>query len=220
MRHRGGFAAAPGVHRGGRVERPANRGSTGGASAVGHSADLGHPLDTGFGHRTHHGRAHSRTAGHRGRVGTGSCHSGAQDPVGARSVPDPTNSVALDRLTQLAGRVLHVPVLCVSLVDADRRLVMSSCNLSAPTSLVGNAGRRRRRPRCAPCPSWTTSLAGGAFRSSISCGRFPPGSWARWGLGLPRGVHLGGHDGRGDCTSRVVRLVSPLRPIPTARGRA
>lgn len=50
-------------------------------------------------------------------------------PVGARSA-------ALDRLTQLAGQVLDVPVVCVSLVDADRRLLTSSYGLSAPTALL------------------------------------------------------------------------------------
>lgn len=49
-------------------------------------------------------------------------------------MPDPTRSVALDRLTRLAGRVLDVPVVCVSLVDADSRLLMSSSGLPAPTA--------------------------------------------------------------------------------------
>ena len=47
-----------------------------------------------------------------------------------------TNSVALDRLTRLAGRVLDVPVVSVSLVDADRRLSTSSYGLSAPIALL------------------------------------------------------------------------------------
>jgi len=42
----------------------------------------------------------------------------------------------LDRFTQLAGRLLDVPVVCVSLVDADRRLLMSSYGLPAPTALL------------------------------------------------------------------------------------
>ncbi len=54
----------------------------------------------------------------------------------ARSVADPAHSVALDRLTQLAGRVLDVPVVCASLVGADHRLVTSSCGLSAPAALL------------------------------------------------------------------------------------
>lgn len=54
----------------------------------------------------------------------------------ARSVADPGHSVALDRLTQLAGRVLDVPVVCASLVGADRRLVTSSRGLSAPAALL------------------------------------------------------------------------------------
>lgn len=44
--------------------------------------------------------------------------------------------VVLDRFTQLAGRALNVPVACVSLVDADRRLRMSSYGLPAPTALL------------------------------------------------------------------------------------
>ena len=44
--------------------------------------------------------------------------------------------VVLDRVTQLAGRALNVPVACVSLVDADRRLLTSSYGLSAPTALL------------------------------------------------------------------------------------
>jgi len=44
--------------------------------------------------------------------------------------------VALDGFTQLAGRLLDVPVVCVSLVDADRRLVTSSYGLPAPTALL------------------------------------------------------------------------------------
>lgn len=47
-----------------------------------------------------------------------------------------THSTALDRLTQLAGRALDVPVVCASLVGADRRLVTSSCGLSAPAALL------------------------------------------------------------------------------------
>ena len=46
------------------------------------------------------------------------------------------HSVALDRVTQLASRVLDVPVVCASLVGADRRLVTSSCGLSAPAALL------------------------------------------------------------------------------------
>jgi GAF domain-containing protein len=47
-----------------------------------------------------------------------------------------TNSVALDRLTRLAGRVLDVPVVSISLVDADRRLATTSYGLSAPIALL------------------------------------------------------------------------------------
>ncbi len=44
--------------------------------------------------------------------------------------------MALDRFTQLAGQVLDVPVVCVSLVDADRRLLTSSYGLPAPAALL------------------------------------------------------------------------------------
>jgi GAF domain-containing protein len=53
-----------------------------------------------------------------------------------RSVRDPTCSLALDRLTRLAGRILDVPVACASLVGVDRRLLMSSYGLSAPAALL------------------------------------------------------------------------------------
>jgi GAF domain len=53
-----------------------------------------------------------------------------------RSVRDPTCARAVDRLTRLAGRVLHVPVACASLVGPDRRLVMSSYGLPAPAALL------------------------------------------------------------------------------------
>ena len=52
------------------------------------------------------------------------------------SVPDPAGAEALDRLTQLAGRVLDAPVVCASLVGANRRLLTSSCGLSAPAALL------------------------------------------------------------------------------------
>jgi GAF domain-containing protein len=45
-------------------------------------------------------------------------------------------SVVLDRLTQQASRVLDAPVVCASLVGADRRLVTSSRGLSAPAALL------------------------------------------------------------------------------------
>jgi GAF domain-containing protein len=44
--------------------------------------------------------------------------------------------LSLDRLTQLAGRWLDVPVACVALVDRDRRLWTSSYGLPAPTALL------------------------------------------------------------------------------------
>lgn len=50
--------------------------------------------------------------------------------------PERASAVALDRLTQLAGRVLDVPIVCASLVDAERQLLTSSYGLSTPTALL------------------------------------------------------------------------------------
>lgn len=50
--------------------------------------------------------------------------------------PEGASAVALDRLTQLAGRVLDVPIVCASLVDAERRLLTSSYGLSTPAALL------------------------------------------------------------------------------------
>ena len=47
-----------------------------------------------------------------------------------------TDSLALDRFTQLTARVLDVPVVCIFMVDADRRLVTSSYGLCVPITLV------------------------------------------------------------------------------------
>lgn len=44
--------------------------------------------------------------------------------------------VALDRLTHLAGEVLAVPTVCVSLVDAEHRLLASSYGLPVPAALL------------------------------------------------------------------------------------
>jgi GAF domain-containing protein len=43
---------------------------------------------------------------------------------------------ALDRITALAGAVLHVPAVCVSLVDAEQRLLASSFGLSVPAAML------------------------------------------------------------------------------------
>ena len=43
---------------------------------------------------------------------------------------------ALDRITHLAGEVLEVPAVCVSLVDAERQLLVSSYGLSVPAALL------------------------------------------------------------------------------------
>ncbi len=53
-----------------------------------------------------------------------------------RDHPAGTDSAALDHLTELAAQVLGVPVVCASLVDADRRLLTSSYGLSVPTALL------------------------------------------------------------------------------------
>ena len=43
---------------------------------------------------------------------------------------------ALDRVTYLAGQALDAPAVCVSLVDAERRLLASSYGLPVPTALL------------------------------------------------------------------------------------
>lgn len=43
---------------------------------------------------------------------------------------------ALDRITTLAGEVLGVPTVCVSLVDAQQQLVASSFGLSVPAAML------------------------------------------------------------------------------------
>jgi len=43
---------------------------------------------------------------------------------------------ALDRLTNLAGEVLDVPVVCASIVDADHHLLASSYGLPVPAALL------------------------------------------------------------------------------------
>lgn len=42
----------------------------------------------------------------------------------------------LDRITYLAGEALDVPAVCASLVDPERRLLMSSYGLPVPTALL------------------------------------------------------------------------------------
>lgn len=54
----------------------------------------------------------------------------------SRSALVPTIPVALGRFTELAGRLLEAPVVCVSLVDTDRRLWTSGYGLSAPAALL------------------------------------------------------------------------------------
>ncbi len=55
------------------------------------------------------------------------------DP-GLRLVP--STQEALDRITHVAGETLDVDVVCASLVDADRNLVVSSYGQSAPAALL------------------------------------------------------------------------------------
>ena len=48
----------------------------------------------------------------------------------------PPMQEALDRVTYLAGQALDAPAVCVSLVDAERRLLASSYGLPVPTALL------------------------------------------------------------------------------------
>ena len=51
---------------------------------------------------------------------------------------------ALDRITSFAGEALGVPAVCVSLVDANRRLVTSSYGLPLPTALLVSHAFRKQ----------------------------------------------------------------------------
>lgn len=51
---------------------------------------------------------------------------------------DPVDRPALDRLARLAARELAAPVVCLSLVDTDRRLVTAVYGLSAPAALLAS----------------------------------------------------------------------------------
>ena len=48
----------------------------------------------------------------------------------------PPMQEALDRVTHLAGQALDAPAVCVSLVDAERRLLASSYGVPVPTALL------------------------------------------------------------------------------------
>ena len=48
----------------------------------------------------------------------------------------PTSLAVLDRYTQLAGSVLDAPVVCVSLLTADNRLLATSYGLPLPIALL------------------------------------------------------------------------------------
>jgi hypothetical protein len=68
---------------------------------------------------------------------------------GVRLVP--STQEALDRITYVAGETLDVDVVCASLVDAQRRLVVSSYGQPAPAALLLSHAFRRhvsasRRP--------------------------------------------------------------------------
>ena len=66
----------------------------------------------------------------------------------AHLMVDPIDPVILDRLTQLAAQVLDVPVVCVSLMDDQRRTVKSSYGLETPGSapLTPCFGMRLKAP--------------------------------------------------------------------------
>ena len=65
---------------------------------------------------------------------------GRQRPV---TPPAPPLQEALDRITRLAGEVLDVPAVCVSLVDGERRFLASSCGVPVPTALpISHAFRK------------------------------------------------------------------------------
>ncbi len=64
------------------------------------------------------------------------------EPRGDRLVP--STQEALDRLTYLAGESLDVEVVCASLVDAERHLVVSSFGQPAPTALLLSHAFRKR----------------------------------------------------------------------------
>lgn len=55
----------------------------------------------------------------------------------AQVVSDPIDPFILGRFAELAARVLDVPVVHVSLVDEDRRKVVSSCGRCAPCAGLG-----------------------------------------------------------------------------------
>jgi GAF domain-containing protein len=59
-------------------------------------------------------------------------------PYGQRNLAAvaPPIQETLDRVTYLAGQVLDVPAVCVSLVDAERGFLASSYGLSVPTALL------------------------------------------------------------------------------------
>lgn len=56
----------------------------------------------------------------------------------AQVMTDPIDPFILERFTELAARVLDVPVVHVSLVDDHHRKVMSSYGLHAPRARLGS----------------------------------------------------------------------------------
>ena len=70
-------------------------------------------------------------------------------PIGAFERPRraallaPSTQEALDRITHVAGKALDVPAVCVSLVDEERRLLVSSFGLPAPAALLLSHAFRR-----------------------------------------------------------------------------
>lgn len=60
----------------------------------------------------------------------------SRDPLVALPVKTQGRPSRWRRFTEAAGRVLEAPVVCLSLVDANHRLVTSSYGLSAPMALL------------------------------------------------------------------------------------
>jgi len=100
----------------------------------------------------------------------------------------PSTQEALDRITCVAGETLDVDVVCASLVDADRNLVVSSYGQSAPAALLLSHAFRKhvsasRRPlvvadgRSDPVMAHNPVVRDGTVRSCV-------------------GVPLGAADGR------------------------
>ena len=74
---------------------------------------------------------------HRYPAGARQRHSlGSVDQLRRVDLIAPSTQEALDRITCLAGEALDVPAVCVSLLDAEQRLLTSSYGLALPTALL------------------------------------------------------------------------------------